>query len=80
MRCKLSTAERRERRVVEQARKMAASLVQQKGRVGLVCHCDRRKPWSCSTSAYIPGVASPSIAGFFGEAAAATPGCLTPRL
>nr|XP_051189995.1 uncharacterized protein LOC127303288 [Lolium perenne] len=77
---KLSTAKRRERRMVEQARKTTASLLQQKVVLATCTTTTAASPWSCSTSVYILGVASPSTPGFFGEAAAATPGCLTPRL
>jgi hypothetical protein len=71
---KLSTAERRGRRVLEQDKKKTSSLVLQKAaRVAATA----AGPWSSSTNAYILGLA-PSTPGFFGEAAVATPGCLAP--
>nr|XP_051190377.1 uncharacterized protein LOC127303711 [Lolium perenne] len=69
LRCKLSMAERGG--VVEQEKKTVASLAQQKAALATCVATTYR---STSTSAYIPGVASPSTPCFFGEAASATPG------
>jgi hypothetical protein len=62
---KLSTAERRDRWVVEQSRKTTISVAQQKATLSACATATAASPWSCSTSAYISGVAA--------EAAAATP-------
>jgi hypothetical protein len=50
------------------------------GYTGYVCTATAVSPWSYSMSTYIPGVASVSTLGFFGEDAAVKPRCLTPCL